>query len=453
MKTKFLLFAIGLIVAIGVNAQTGTDPGAPKAAGTDNERCKENNSLFVPYARSGNYADAYPYWKAVYEECPAFSINIYLLGVNIINWQISKETDPEKVKSLIDDMMKLFDDRIKYFGNDSRYRKDNTIARKAQMYNDLKGENTDYQLLHKWLGEALEEFKEQTDPIAISRYMFASVKLMQNDMDKFKDQYINDFMLCSNIFDVQIAAAKAAINEEVIEKLTTLKTEIEQVFATSPAADCETLQTIYASKVEDNKTNIEFLKKTLNILSRIGCNESDVYLTASEYAYKIEPSAESAMGLGSKAFKNNDYPTAEKYFNEAIAMSDDPEIKAILYYSLAVIANSRNQYANVKQYCLQCLKENPNFGKAYLLLASAYAAGGRNLFDDPVLSKCVFYAVVDKLEKARQVDQSVAAEATRMINRYSQYFPTKEEIFMHPALKAGENFQLSGWVNETVRVR
>ena len=453
MKTKIFLLAFGIIIAVGVKAQKGIDAGTPYGSGADSVRCVENISLFTPYANSKNYKDAYPYWKAVYDECPGSNINIYLLGVNIILWQINQETDPAKRDALIDDMMRLYDNRIKYFGNDRRSRKDNVINRKAQTYIELKGENSDYRLIYKWLNEVVEEFGDNTDPAALHRFMFTSIKVLGSDPDKFKEQYINDFVKCSGFFDAQLKVAKETNNEKVIENLTSLKTDIEQNFAISGAADCESLEKIYGSKVEENKTDIEFLKKTLSILSRVRCNESDVYLTASEYAYKIAPTAESAMGLGLKAAKNNDIASAEKYFHEAIEMTDDSGIKANLFLSLARIAMSKSQFATVKQHCLKCLAENPNEGEALMLIADAYAAGGRNIFDDPVLARCVFYAAVDKLERARQVDPSVAAEAAKRINKYSQYFPSKEDIHMHPSLKAGETFQIPGWINETVRVR
>ena len=454
MKTKFFLIAISLIIALGINAQKGIDTGTPFGSGEDSVRCRMHISLFIPYANSKNYKDAYPSWRIVYDECPASNINIYIIGVNIINWQISQETDPAKKEALVNEMMKLYDDRIKYFSNDRRGGKDYILALKAQTYNQLKGDNTDHTLIIKWLGEAISEFKEKTNPLAVSLYMFSSFKLMQDNMDKYKAQYVSDFLKCSEIFDAQLAAAKAANNEKEAEELEIRKKEIEQNFTASGAADCETLHNIYAPKVDENKKNLDFLKEIMKVLYRVGCHESDVYLTASEYAYKIEPTAESAMGLGKKAYKENDYTTAEKYLNEAIGMSDNAETKADLYYVLAAIANQKGQNQNVKQLAMKCLAENPNYGKAYILIALAYASGGKNLFpDDPVLSKCVYYAVVDKLEKARQVDPALAAEANKLISTYNKYYPTKEEVFMHPSLEAGENFHVPGWVNETVKVR
>jgi tetratricopeptide (TPR) repeat protein len=455
MKSKIIITALSSAFAItGMNAQKGIDNGTPYGSGEDSIRCITNISLFVPYAKSGNFKDAYPFWKIVYDECPASNRNIYSYGVDILNWQISQEKNAAQKEAQIQTLMKLYDDRIKYFGDDNRYGKDWIISRKAQNYNQLKGEDTDPAIIYKWTGEAMSEFKEKTEALAVSLYMFSSFKLLQNDMDKHKTQYVEDFLKSSAILDAQIAAAKTANNAKDEENLTARKIEIEKNFALSGAADCEILQSIYGAKIEENKTNLDFLKETLTLLRRVNCRETDAFFTASEYAHKIEPTPESAMGLGSKAFKDKDFSTAEKYYNEAIEMSDNAEIKAELYYALAAMAQQQNNYARAKQFCLKCLTENPNYGRAYMLIAMCYASGAKNAFpDDPVLTKCVYYTVVDKLERARQVDPSIADEVGNLISTYKKYYPTKEEIFMHPEIDQGKTFSIGGWIGETVTIR
>ena len=89
-----------------------------------------------------------------------------------------------------------------------------------------------------------------------------------------------------------------------------------------------------------------------------------------------------------------------------------------------------------------------------MLIANAYAQTASSLFpDDPVLRKCVYFLVVDKLERARQVDPSVASEANAAISTYRGYFPTTEEIFMHPDIEAGASFLIPGWIQERTTVR
>jgi len=455
MKRFILLLAVCITTATCVKAQTGVETGTPYGRGEDSTRCAQNLTLFGVHAKSNNYKEAYPYWKSAYEECPASSINIYLIGVNIIKWLISEEPDPAKKEALIDDLMKIYDDRFKYFGNDPRVRKDEVIARKAYDYNSLKADNTDYNLMYTWLKEVIEETKEKTYPLAVSRYLFASMKLMQTDTEKYKEQYINDFLMCSDIFDAQYSEAAT---DSVKETLSGLKSDMEKMFFSSGVAECNIIEDIYTPKVEANKENLAFLKETMKLFSRLNCNETDLFITVSEYAHKIEPTAESATGLGLKAVKNKDYTTAEKYYLEAIGMSDDSNSKAILHYSIAAMALQQEQYQKARQFSLSCLKENPNYGRAYILIARAYASGARNIYpSDPsptkVKNKLIYYLIVDKLERARQVDPSVSKEATELINQYTKYFPSTEEIFMHNELKEGESITIEGWVNETTKIR
>ena len=454
MKSKILLLAVSLLIAAGANAQKGIDNGRPYGSGEDSIRCLTNISLFITYAKSKNFKDAHPFWKAAYDECPGSGTNIYSFGEQIISWQIEEESDATKKDALLDELMKLYDNRIKYFGNDKRYGKDWIIARKASRYNQYKGEETDQAVLYKWLGDVIEEFKDATEPLAISLYMFASFKLFQSDMDKYKDQYVNDFMKCSAILDAQIVVAQAANNEKEVENTTLRKTEIEQNFAGSGAAECDILQSVYAPKIEANKDNLTFLKETMTLFIRVGCREAEAYIAASEYAYKMEPTALSAMGLGSKAMNEKNYSTAEKYFNEAIEMTDEADTKAELYLALGQMAYLQNQYSKARDLSRKCLTEKADHGRAYILIAQCYAATAKNIFtDDPVLTKCVYFAVIDKLEKARQVDPSSAREAGRLIGLYSQYLPSKEDVFMHPSIDTGANFTIGGWINEVVKIR
>ncbi len=50
----------------------------------------------------------------------------------------------------------------------------------------------------------------------------------------------------------------------------------------------------------------------------MGCKESDAYLHASLYAYKLEPSADAAVGCAAMAYKKGDMDGAVKFFDEAL---------------------------------------------------------------------------------------------------------------------------------------
>ena len=453
MKSKIFLFAVSILVTAGAYAQKGIDTGTQYGSGQDSIECIKNLNLFIGESKNKNYKDAFIYFKKLYEECPGAHLSIYQYGADIYNdWLIPQESDVAKRDILIDELMLLFDNRIKYFGDRKNFGKDWIISRKAQSYNQYKGEKTDHNLIYQWTGEAVNEFGDKTEASAVSLYVFSSLKLMQND-ESLKERYIEDFLKASAIFEAGIATAKAANNDKEVDNITSRKSEMEGMFTTSGAADCETLQSIYAPKVEENKDNLEFLKKTMAIFYSVNCSDADVSVAASEYAHKIEPTAESAATLGIKAYKSGDYATAEKLFEQSIEMSDNSERNAGLYYLLSGIAMDKKQYSKVKQLALKCLKENPNYGRAYISIAHAYAYSARSIYpDDAVLYKCVYFAAIDKLEKARQVDPSVADDARRFIAQYKEYLPSAEDMFFHPDLK-GETFTIGGWIGETVKIK
>ena len=93
-----------------------------------------------------------------------------------------------------------------------------------------------------------------------------------------------------------------------------IKDNLVAMFIQSGVADCESLQNIYGPKVEASKTDSAFLKKALNILKLMKCNESEVYFKASEYMYQIDPTADAAVGVAYMYYKKGDYDNAVKYF-------------------------------------------------------------------------------------------------------------------------------------------
>ena len=454
MKIKVLLLALGCTVGtLGAYAQKGVDNGTQFGSGEDSVRCITNISLFVPYAKAGNFKDAFDFWKIVYDECPAATKDIYLYGVRIVGWQISQEKDAAKRKALVDDLMGVYDKRVKYFGNDRKYGKDWIVARKVQDYLAQMGDNADYNVAYNWLKEIANEKGNDTEALGLSLLSFSAMKKMVNDPN-FKEQYIQDYLLASGGLDAQLKAAQAANNQKEIDALTAYKSGVDNAFANSGAADCETLQNLYASKIEENKDNLSYLKETVSLLRRMRCQEIDAFFAASGYAYKLEPSADAALGLGKQAVKAKDYGTAIKYFEEAANLETENSAKADDYYMIALLLFEQNSYSKARQYCQKSAEMNPASGAPYLLIGKMYAATAKSVFpNDGVLARAAYNAAIDKFEKARQVDSSVADEANSLISSYRAHLPSTEEIFMHPDLEKGKPFTVGGWIGERTTIR
>ncbi len=452
MKKLLLSGLLAIATVVGVNAQkAGYDPvKAPFGHGEDSVNCRLNLSLMQTSAKAESYDSALKPWMAVYENCPASSKNIYIYGPRIFKALYEATPDAAKKKEYLDKTMEIYDTRIKYYGEDDA--KGTILAYKAYDYMELMGEKTDQAVVYSWLGEAIKEMKGNMNPLdAYSYYMVASLSQYLNDNSK-KDQYLQDYFTVVGYVDQAIANAKSANDQANADYLGMVKDGIVKGFISSGAGDCKTLTEYYADKVEPNKANKEFLNEVINALGSVGCSETDLYFTASEYLYRLEPSAGAAIGLANKSLRDKDYDTALKYYDEAANLETDKNKASDYMMQLAGIFSNQRNFAKARQAAIEATVYNPNNGEAYILIAQLYASSANNIFSEPEKAGLVYLVAVDKLQKARSVDPSVAAKANSLINRYSAAFMDTETAFMM-GIKSGETVFIPGWIGESTTVR
>ena len=451
MRKLLLSGFLALATVAGLSAQkAGYDPvKAPFGHGEDSVKCRMNLSLMTTSAKAENYKEALTPWNAVYENCPASSRNIYILGPRIFKSLYASETDAAKKKQYLDKTMEIYDTRLKYYSDD---KKGTVLAYKAYDYMELMGDKADSKIVYQWLGEALKEMKSEMEPKdAYSYYMVASLTQFLTDPSK-KNQYISDYFTVAGYVDEAISKANAANDKANADYLGLVKEGIVKAFVSSGAGDCKTLTDYYADKVEPNKADKAFLNEVINALGSVGCSESDLYFTASEYLYKLEPSAGAAIGLANKSLRDKDYDTAIKYYHEGAQLETDKNKASDYMMQLAGIFSNQRNFAKSRQAAYDALEFNPNNGEAYILIAQLYAASAQNIFPETEKRGLVFCAAVDKLQKARSVDPSVSGKANGLINTYSGYFMDTETAFMM-GIKAGESVFVPGWIGESTTVR
>jgi tetratricopeptide (TPR) repeat protein len=229
------------------------------------------------------------------------------------------------------------------------------------------------------------------------------------------------------------------------------RSNIDAYFINSGAASCQDLDTIYAPKIEANKDNIEYLNKVINVMSMLKCTNEDAYLTASEYALAINPTAKAAMGVGFRYFKKGETDKALELFDQAIELETSVTNKAEMCYKAGVANYSIKKYAKAREYAQKAISLNSTYGAPYILIAQCYAAAP-NWNDNATLNKCTYYAVLDKLNKAKAVDPSVAKEVQKMYSAYSTHTPKIEDLFFLGYSK-GQAITIGGWINERTTIR
>lgn len=441
---KISVLTLGLIAAgYGIaSAYSATDAAQQPAGQNTSEDCMVNISLFTEYAKVKDFAAALDPWEKVYAECPSASKNIYILGTNIVNWQISQTQDAAEREALVQKLMKLFDDRQKYYGKDAK-----VLAQKAYYYSVYKP--NDKATVYNWLKEAITSLGTKTDPSYLQQFIYTSNDLYKAD-NTLAEQFINDYTMTNEILTTN--STNTALRN--VETYKTLKQNVDVLFAASGVADCDKMNEVFLPNIENNQTNQSYLEGTIRLFKSVKCTESEAYFKAAEYAHRISPSAESATALGKMSYAKENYNNAINYYEEAVKMCTEDVDIAENQFLIAMTYFKMGQNEKVREYCKQSLAANASQGAPHILLGTIYASA--KVSDDPTLAKAAFWAAVDQFVKAKNAEPDNAAiveQANKLIRTYSAYFPAKEEVFMHPEIEEGKSYYVGGLVRETTTVR
>ena len=448
-KMVTMLFALSLS-ATAVFAQKGVEDGSRFGHGQDSLNCLKNISVYTEYVKTNNFKDAFTPWKAVFDEAPWAQVGTYTNGAKILRALIAAEKDPAKQKEYFMLLMKVHDQRIQYLEHLNSLVKNKTskgdiLGAKAHDYFTMGGQNINE--AYTMFAEAVAAEKHNLPYYVLMEFIEASAKKVKAE-EAHKEQFVQDYIAASGFAN---EAFKAAVKENVKKNFQTAKENIDAHFINSGVATCDNLQAIYAPKVEENKTNLDYLKSVMKVMKMLGCTEAEAYFAASELAHAIEPTAETAIGCGYMYYKKGDFDKCLSYFDNAIELQEDPIQKADYYYSAAAVLFANKQLSKAKQYALNSIKFNGENGKPYILIAQMYASSP-NWSEEASLNKCVFFAVIDKLQKAKSVDPSCAEECDKLIRTYAGYTPKDEDLFFI-GLKKGSAVTIGGWIGETTTIR
>ena len=420
MKMKmFTMLAVLSLSATAVFAQKGVEDGSRFGHGEDSLRCLQNISIYTEYVKTNNFKDAYTPWKAVFTEAPIAQVGTYTNGAKILRALIAESKDAAQQKTYLNELMAVHDQRIKYLDQLNGLVKNPTtkgsiLGMKVHDMIVFSGPNLDVNTAYNIAKEAIGLEKENADYFMFQDMMDLSLRKLKTD-NNHKEQFIQDYLTVSGYAD---AAYKATTATKTKNLLKTAKDNVDAYFINSGTATCENMQAIYGPKVAENKSNLDYLKQVISVMQILKCTNEEAYFEASEAAHAIEPTAATALGCGYMYYKKGDINKSVSYFDEAIELEQDPMEKAENCYKAAVAIMSQKMYGKARQYANKALSYNANMGKAYILIAQMYAASP-NWGDEAALNKCTYFAAIDKLQRAKSVDPSVAEEANKLIGSYS----------------------------------
>ena len=466
LKALIALFALASSVAM---AQKGVEDGSRFGHGQDSIDCLTNISLYNDHIKAidgdksmaaeekvRHYNEAYPYWKKVFTDAPVAQMATYTNGAKIMKGLIASTKDMAQRKAYADELMAIYDQQLQYLDKLNMllrtplkdFKVMGTKAHDYITYYPKMDTNAAYEMLT----EVIELGKANNDYYIIGDFMKVSQAKFKAE-EAHREQFIQDYLLSAEYIALIAEKAQNASNPnaKLIEAIAKIKDNVDGYFINSGAAECDQLEAIYAPKVEENKDNLEYLRKVVSVMAMLSCTESETYYNASEYAHHIAPTAATAAGCAYRYLKRGDMGKSIEYFDQAIELDTVATSKAEYCYKAAVILNSDRQLTKAKNYVTRAISLNGNKGAYHILLANIYAAAPQ-WNDEPLLDKCKYFVVLDRLYQAKRVDESVAEEANKMIAAYSTHTPAIQDLFMI-GKKEGDKVHVGGIINETTTIR
>jgi len=463
MKSKFVslfLFVVGVFMTMPMLAQE-----KPTTACKEDQKIKENLSIYYEYYKSKNYADAYKAWDYVFENCPSAHKNIYIHGPKLIDFKYKKATTEAEKKTYLDKLMRVYDDRLVYFPGKEGY----VLGMKGS--DMVKYKIGTSQEAYDVLEKAYKIDGNKLSASTLYAYFTASTRLFNEKV--FGDEEV--FRVYEEVMEA--VDANKAEDTEVIAKYEqmeedgntlskkdarkfriakssynaseTVESNVEKIIGA--IATCDRLEVLYGSKYEENKNNIDWVNGGVKMMTRKKCFDSKVFFQLVDSKSKLDPSASSSRVAGLLSLSNGKFSDALSYYEEAIKLGTDDAKKADDYYKAAQALFKLGRKSTARTYANKAIALKKGWGDPYILIGDMYASSANECGDNVFEKKAVYWAAVDKYRTARSVDPKVSKKAAAKISSWGQQVPDKTMVFQFGYI-GKPKYTIKCWINETVNV-
>lgn len=430
MKTRAILLLMLLVGVFGIAQAQQSSWNWPE----DKKTAAAKNALYTDSKSMGNYREAANdlYWLLV--NAPDLNPAIYINGADIYNELAEAEKDAAKKEVYQDSALTMYDLRIQYFGDEA-----DVLDKKAYYaYRYNKDDKDELEGLYNLLTRVVELKGNETaysNAVALMDVVRRHKALNKAVSDEKALEHYDQVM---GILDHHAAQG----NADRIEKY---KNVVDDILVKTVEIDCQFVQNNFGPKVEANPDDLELAKKTYKLLRAGGCSDGELYMTTVKTIYDKEPTFGLAEHLAQKHMDKKDYATAEKYYEEAIGMTDDNAKKGEIYFNLAKTYGNLGRKSESRSMAYKAIEADPGVSsKAYthignLYLNSQECYGQQSLVQD----RSIYLAAYKMYQKAG----NEAAMATA-----AKQFPSAEEIFSENK-ELGQEIKVGCWINETVTLQ
>lgn len=440
-----------LYIIIPVRAQRGIEDGSIFGHGKDSIDCLLNIGLTRELVKKNDFKKAYLPWKMAFMSCPKSQISLYNDGTKILHEILKNEQDSLKRVDYLNELCDLYDKNILYKKELSRFlsnpiREDLLLAVKAYDYFHYAGIALDIQRAYKYCKEAVCKIdKKEPAFYLIHDWMVIDSIIYKEDIT-FKNQFINDFITASYISENAYKRAKT--NTKAFWNNT-----LSSIYQIAKSCNIDSYDSIvewYKSINVEQLQNDELLKEIIAVLKRYHYENEPLFIELIEKAEKSNDT-ELLKECAWAYYQNGEKEKCTTFIEQILTQSNSHIQKSQLAYEAAKIFYREKDLPLAKKYAQIAIEQNEHKGEAYILLARIYALQP-DWSENPILNKCTYFLIIDKLQQAKRMDLRTENEANELIRKYITDIPQANDLlFMN--IKQGDQINIGGWINENIIIQ
>ena len=394
------------------------------------------DEIYEDYRKQKEYQLAYTPWRFAMDHSPIRRVKHYTDGIEIISELMKDSTLTAPMKqTYVDELMALYDHWIANADSlnqviDKPYTKTYIRILKAIDYRNHYNDSIQYPYWRKAYVYIKEAIEEPGDDIANYDYNLLyhlyrySLRLYAESQSEFAEQFQADYDLVSaKIGDVISKMSQFGIEADRISTAQSMLDQTVESFATNfrGTGNCDQDEATFMAQMDENFMDEKFLKKV--IVTMQYCDSSEVFVEALQnyLRYVDHNNVPYAKLLANKYYRRGEYDMCMKYYTIAEKGEEDLLEKANIQYNMSVIYRTQKDLARASRYVKLAIKNNPDYGDAYVQLAQIYADKSINWNTKPNINRLKFLLCIDKCELARQCIRKSQADASlRKYNRTSE---------------------------------
>lgn len=414
MKTK--LFTILFLVIVSfANAQENI--------------CANKEKQFREYITNKDFSNANLLWLEVREKCASYNENIYILGSEVLNYNIEMASGENK-ETAVRDLLKLYKKFDAVFPKNTN---GNAAKSAMALYNNKVGTNEE---IYAYLNYA---FKNQPENFKGAEANYLYFKLYFDKFKEGKETISKEDVIekYNSVNGLILQNAKKYPENEADYRRATLASKA----LVNDLLTCDVLTPYFESNFEKNKENVAWLTASAGTLSE-KCKTSKIFETVALQFNQLTPTTDSAYYLAEFYHNTRNPEKAMEYFDKSMQLATPGIEKAKKAYTIASIVSNSDR-AKAKKFVQFAIENEPTNGKYYLFLANLYANSLNDCGTSPDQQAAIFKLASNVALNAGKTEARLLQTSQKTSNEYLKKVDNKFK---------GKSIKINCWINETVQL-